>query len=311
MYTVNHYLENLNDDNYTLEDTENLRGETSTEVVSDTIEYTGFTKPNKQTITINGDGSSVVNYYYTRNRYNVTLNKENGILSVVGAGTYKYGQTVTIDATIKEGYTFDNWTGDKPSSNKTYIFTMSTADVENTAHAKANTYTVVYDGNGATSGNTETSTHTYDEAKDLSANGYVREYTITYDYNYDGRDNTTKTVAYGFKGWNDDANGNGNVYNDEQSVINLVHTNNGSKTLYANWKSASDTNIPTRDGYKFTGWYTTENTTGDRVDRTGKYTPTADITLYAGWVIDDGSTKTLSYTVEYYKDNSIVAEDLR
>jgi uncharacterized repeat protein (TIGR02543 family) len=209
----------------------------------------------------------------------------------------------------KAGYSWNNWTGDKASSDQRYTFTMPAEDVEITANATANTYTVVYDGNGATSGNTETSTHTYDEAKNLSANGYVREYTITYDYNYDGRDNTTKTVAYGFNGWNDDANGNGSVYSDEQSVINLVHTNNGSKTLYANWKLSSDTNIPTRDGYKFTGWYTSENTTGNRVDRTGKYTPTADITLYAGWVLDDGSTKTLSYTVEYYKDNNIVAED--
>ena len=305
-YTINYYLEDLNN-NYILENTETLTGETNTQIRPTPIEYTGFKTPNTQTITIAGDGNNVVDYYYERNSYKVTILKGNGISNVYGSGTYKYEASVTILGFASTGYTWSGWSGDKESSDERFTFTMPANELSFTANAIANTYTVVYDGNGATAGSTETSTHTYNVAKNLTANGFERKYTITYDYNYDGKANTTKTVEYEFDGWKDRANGN--EYSDEASVINLETTNNASRTLYAKWQQSSDINIPTRNGYKFTGWYTSEDTTGNRVDRNGKYTPTANITLYAGWVLDDGSTKTLSYTVEYYKDNIIVNSD--
>ena len=81
----------------------------------------------------------------------------------------------------------------------------------------ANTYTVKYNGNGENSGTTPSSSHTYDTAKNLTANGYIKN-------------------GYQFVGWNTQANGSGTSYSDKQSVKNLTATNGGTVTLYAQWK---------------------------------------------------------------------------
>ena len=81
----------------------------------------------------------------------------------------------------------------------------------------ANTYTVKYNGNGENSGTTPSSSHTYDTAKNLTANGYIKN-------------------GYQFVGWNTQANGSGTSYSDKQSVKNLTATNGGVVTLYAQWK---------------------------------------------------------------------------
>ena len=60
------------------------------------------------------------------------------------------------------------------------------------------TYTVAYRGNGATGGSTASSGHTYDQAKALTSNGFVRTYNVTYNYNGNGAGNNTVPVSYGF-----------------------------------------------------------------------------------------------------------------
>lgn len=127
-YTVNHWKQNINSDaskhdssNYTLADTETLAGTTDTTVRPSVKNYEGFTAPSVQTVTINGNGSTVVNYYYTRNKYtiaNVDVTIGNGISNVSGLGTYYYGQEVTLTANLKSGY---HWhTSDNCTANKTY-----------------------------------------------------------------------------------------------------------------------------------------------------------------------------------------------
>ena len=79
-YKVQHWQQKLNGNaaqhnstNYTLADTDNLTGTTDTQVSPAVKSYVGFTAPAKQTVTISGDGSTVVNYYYTRNPESVQL----------------------------------------------------------------------------------------------------------------------------------------------------------------------------------------------------------------------------------------------
>ena len=79
----------------------------------------------------------------------------------------------------------------------------------------ANTYTIKYNGNGNTGGSTSSSTHTYDEAKPLTENGF------------------TKT-GYVFQGWATSASGPV-VYTNGQSVKNLTSTNGDVINLYAVW----------------------------------------------------------------------------
>ena len=64
----------------------------------------------------------------------------------------------------------------------------------------------------------------------------------------------------------------------------------------------------THEGYTFAGWSTSQGEDGT-VYQPGNQTEqlVTSLDLYAKWVEDDSSKKTLSYTVEYYKDNEKVA----
>lgn len=73
-YKVEHYKMNLDGTTYTLADTDNFKGTTDTSVTPEIKTYEGFTSPSTQTVTIKGDGTTVVKYYYTRNKYTLDLN---------------------------------------------------------------------------------------------------------------------------------------------------------------------------------------------------------------------------------------------
>ena len=83
-----------------------------------------------------------------------------------------------------------------------------------------NTYTINYNGNGATSGTTTSSSHTYNESKSLTKNGFTR-------------------TGYTFKGWATNADGSGTIYSDGQEVRNVSTKNGDIITLYAQWTPAS------------------------------------------------------------------------
>lgn len=227
-YTVNHWQQNVdggdeqNATNFTKVEEEKLAGTTDTQVTPAVKTYEGFNSPATQTVTIKGDGSTVVDYYYTRNSYTVTLNKGTGIAGVTGAGTYKYGASVAIEATLATGYKWEKWTGDQASENQQHTFTMPAEDVEDTANALPITYTVKYDANAEEGiiGSTASSTHTYDVAKALTANGYVR-------------------TGYTFIGWNTKADGSRDSYADKESVKNLTSVDGDTVTLYAQWGAKS------------------------------------------------------------------------
>jgi len=70
-YVVKHWKQNKNSNadthdekNYTLSDTEELAGETDTQVTPPTKTYDGYVAPEGTSATIKGDGSLVINYYY-------------------------------------------------------------------------------------------------------------------------------------------------------------------------------------------------------------------------------------------------------
>lgn len=73
-YKVEHYKMNLDGTTYTLADTDYFKGTTDTSVTPAIKTYEGFTSPSTQTVTIKGDGTTVVKYYYIRNKYTLDLN---------------------------------------------------------------------------------------------------------------------------------------------------------------------------------------------------------------------------------------------
>lgn len=199
--------------------------------------------------------------------------------------TLSDNRNITASTKTITGYTltFKDWT---PSSGTITSATEITANFEK----QANTYSVIYNGNGSTGGSTATSTHIYDVKKALTANGYERKYTVTYNHNYTGSTNKVETASYTFNGWNTASNGSGTSYADKAEVKNLVSS--GSITLYAKWTPVELTYVPTRTGYTFEGWYTDSGCTNKVADNTGIYTVDSNITLYAKWT-------PITYTITY------------
>ena len=148
-YKVVHWLQKVdaadaeNSTNYTATDTENKQGTTDSTVTPPVKSYVGFTSPAAKQLVIKGDGTAVLNYYYKRNKYTVTVNAGSGISSVSGGGTYHYGKNITINATPKAGYSWSKWTnasGGQVTTTKSYSFNVN-GTVNYTANATANTNT--------------------------------------------------------------------------------------------------------------------------------------------------------------------------
>ena len=134
-------------------------------------------------------------------------------------GNWKIGSKTSTNKVKDAGGTLPNSKGQGLATYLGVINAFEKGDVTVDLYPEwiANTYTVKYNGNGENSGTTPSSSHTYDTAKNLTANGYVKN-------------------GYQFVGWNTQANGSGTSYSDKQSVKNLTATNGGVVTLYAQWK---------------------------------------------------------------------------
>lgn len=108
-YTVKHYQQNVDNDQYTLADTETRQGYTESIVGAALAKsYDGFTALFYDTETkIAADGSTVVEIYYDRNYYMLNLNLDGGF----GAEPVyaRYGAPIAVETPQKPGYTFAGW----------------------------------------------------------------------------------------------------------------------------------------------------------------------------------------------------------
>lgn len=299
-YKVNHYLQNAYDDNYTLKESQQLSGTTNTKVTPATKTYDGFTSPEKQTIIIKGDGTSEVNYYYTRNSNKL---KVVGLLDgmyfddLQNYGTYDmYVDNVKTDTTVTK---FDKWI----KYNGVYSIKNITA--------KAG-----YSYKGVVAGSLEATMKNDDILVRLSFTKNV--YNISYNLNsgsVSGTNPTTYTVTsntitlinptrqnYVFLGW---TGSNGTT---PQKTVTIPKGSTGNKSYVANWKakpytitydgnggtlnSNNPTSFtpedtftllnPTRTGYDFIGW-------------TGSNGATPQITV----TIPKGTTENKSYKANW------------
>jgi hypothetical protein len=110
----------------------------------------------------------------------------------------------------------------KANDGKTFLRVRKLNDATLTLKAlwKAHTYTIAYNANGG-NGTMNSTVHTYDVAKNLTANSF------------------TKTSCE-FAGWNTTANGTGTAYNDKANVVNLSAKDSDTITLYAQWNRTTE-----------------------------------------------------------------------
>lgn len=123
-FTVNHYLQNVADNNYTLDKTEHVDGYTESEVGDGLAEtYPGFAALLYNTkAKVAADGSTVVEIYYDRNYYMMSFNLDGGYgVEPIYA---RYGASVKVENPTKPGYTFNGWEPTVPTTvpaeNTTY-----------------------------------------------------------------------------------------------------------------------------------------------------------------------------------------------
>ena len=112
-YTIQHMLQNAENDEYTL-DSNNTETKTGTVGLMTAAEakttYDGFTALPISQATINADGSTVVKVYYDRNVYRLTWDTDGG--SYEQPVDIRYGATIgEPDNPTKLGYTFKKWEG--------------------------------------------------------------------------------------------------------------------------------------------------------------------------------------------------------
>lgn len=136
--------------------------------------------------------------------------------------TYDTSKTLTANGFLRTGYSFAGWAtsseGAVVYSNSESILNLSSVQGDViTLYAKWDivTYTIEYNGNGATSGSTASSIHTYNISMELTPNSYSR-------------------VGYSFQGWST-SEGGAVDYTNGQSVVNLTLTQGAIFTLYAVW----------------------------------------------------------------------------
>ena len=123
-FTVNHYLQNVADNNYTLNVSERHDGFTEREVGDGLAEtYPGFAALLYNTkAKVAADGSTVVEIYYDRNYYLMSFNLDGGYgVEPIYA---RYGASVKVENPTKPGYTFNGWEPAVPT----------TVPAENTTH---------------------------------------------------------------------------------------------------------------------------------------------------------------------------------
>ena len=237
-YTVKHWKQNVYDNtnqtitneynthydssHYTLAGTDTLTGTTATTVTPNVNTYEGFTSPSRQSITINADGSSVLNYYYKRNAYNVALTAGNGIQTVTGARNYLYGASVTIKATMKPGYNWNKWEGNTINgSASSCTFTMPAHNVTETAYGTPITYNLTYVPN---------------DPDPTTAKAVMATNPTTYNIETENFTlNNPTRAGYDFIGWTTDG---------VTTPITTMTINKGSignKTFTAHWRARNDT----------------------------------------------------------------------
>lgn len=264
-YYVMHWKQKLNgiasakdSINYELAETESLVGETGATITPDVKSYDGFTAPDVTSDIIMASGSTIVNYYYTRNYYTITFNESNGIESSSGSGRYLYEENVTLSAKVKDNYQITGWSA---SSGTTITSTGNDSGVTLTMPAKNITvtissspieYKITYDLDGGTSLNP---TKYNIESDDITLTAPTKE-------------------GYEFLGWS------GTDLAEPSLEVTIPKGSNGDREYQATWKNLGyhivynldggtlenkvsyykitsddiEVGAPTKTGYTFNGW---------------------------------------------------------
>jgi len=295
--------------------------------------FTGWTGSNGSTpqkdvkIEKGSTGAKEYKAHWTPNGYKIAFDG-NGSTSGSTAGqdmTYDQAANLNPNGFARKGYTFGGWNTKADGSGTGYANKQSVKNLATsgtvTLYAQWDpiSYTLVFNGNKATSGSTDDVPATYDKNATIPDSGYRR-------------------TGYTFKEWNTKADGSGKSYSPGDKVKNLTDKDGGTVTFYAVWDPISYTvafdgngakggetasmkvdydqtknlteNGFTRKGYEFTGWNTKPDGSGTGYADTQAIKNLtnedgATITLYALW---EEKTYVISIPTDIRQENMPVGE---
>lgn len=247
-------------------------------------------------IGLNADGDVVLGSLCTT----ITLNPNGGTLP-----EYSLVEGAALPIPTKTGYTFAGWYESPEFSGNpvTDIPTNSTENLNFYAKWTVNTYIVIFDANGG-SGDMTPQSFTYGTVQNLTQNTFTK-------------------VGCTFTGWNTVKDGTGTFYEDGADGSHMPAQNNGTVTLYAQWRAntyqisyqgventaglptthtyGTDTQIPdpAKPSYTFTGWLVNNDGEPQKNLTLGGSDYTANITLTAQWtaIPSSGGSSDPTYSI--------------
>lgn len=314
-YTVIYWWENANDSGYSYHESTAKKGQSGETVSTSSLAktYNGFTlntDKTKKSVTIAGDGSTIVNIYYTRNTYSIKFYKSERKRGWFGRYEYEWPELTELRITAKYGADIaDKW----PSATSKIWGTKKGEYGQGASPYQSGIATMPL-GGGAFYYVSQNGQFT------MNLNYYVEgldgKYTLDHTDSFKSDSNrwsTTKEDHYdipGFTYTNNVKDGAGfekvtydtykidfkysrNTYN-----INFI---NGDKKRSESYKYGADISgvdlktAPKRpsgvpESYTFAGWYDNELGAGDPVKLSGTM-PAKNITLYAKWAAPEVNGK--------------------
>lgn len=301
-YTVIHWQENADDDEYSYAESETKYGTTGAQTSAAAKSYTGFTAQTIAQQTIAGDGSTIVSVYYKRNVYEVKFYeyKSSGFLGF--GGSWEEITKLTITAKY-QAFIGDKW----PTYNGSSTWGTKKSGSSPAGPYQVNIETMPLNGAkfyGPNTGNGSESAYYYvevlpGESGDTTVSG------VTYKLHHkDTSPGTGYSVTVedqypitGFTFNSSPSNSTGSNYNNAKfyytrNSYDIVYVSGGqtvntaSKKFEQSIADAGSYTPPVKpDGmedYVFGGWHA-DPACEQAYTFTGKTMPAQNITVYAKW----------------------------
>lgn len=290
-YTVIHWWENADNDEYSFHESQELQGLTGATTTAAAKSYTikgknihgkdtsdkVFTATTIEQKTIKGDGSTIVNVYYKRKTYTMHFKKRQYSRTDLSTITKKWGQSIS-----KKEWPAYNGNGNWQISDSRYLAYTSTMPMnDSTLWSTSGYYTY----------------NAYYYVQKVDGSGYELHHTDTIMMDSNPKIGNEDCYAIAGFTYSHGDPGVGGYYKNAKfyytrNSYNLKFINNGKqdKTVSKKYEQSisSENYTPVRPGslpdyYEFDGWYDNELCEGKAFDFNGKKMPAQNVTLYAKW----------------------------
>ena len=276
-YKIEHYQQNIENDEYTIFETESKTGTTNENTLAIAKSYEGFFAKDFEQLSIQPDGTTVVKIFYDRKFVTLTFNTDGG--TEIEPLSAKYGSTIqTPSLPLKTGYTFLDWEPELPEI-------MPSEDMSFVANWSANSnieYKIEHYQQ-----NIENDEYTIFETE--SKTGTTNENTLAIAKSYEG------FFAKDFEQLSIQPDGTTvvKIFYDRKFVTLTFNTDGGTEIepLSAKYGSTIQTpSLPLKTGYTFLDWE----------PKLPEIMPSEDMLFVANW-----SANTLSLIIHAPKETDI------